>query len=262
MDFRINYHCQGQGVPFIFQHGLASNLDQPQKLLAGIGNIKLISMDCPGHGSSPLPKNTQPSFRFYADQLMILMEILKVKKAILGGISMGAGIALNTALRYPDKVSALVLVRPAWLDRGKPENLEILLEASRYINLQNGLQEFSGGNSMRTLQEKLPLAAQSVLGVFDPSQREEISLVLESMVKDHPFDNLSALDHIDIPCLIIGNEDDPLHPLELAEQIHQHIPGSQMHQIISRYLDDVQHGVAINKIVSKFINNHEKLLEG
>ena len=42
----------------------------------------------------------------------------------VGGISMGAAIALRIAALRPDLVSALVLARPAWLDANGPENIQ------------------------------------------------------------------------------------------------------------------------------------------
>ncbi|MEZ5040160.1 MAG: alpha/beta hydrolase [Saprospiraceae bacterium] len=255
MQFPFHYKSTGNGIPFHFQHGLGSNLQQPQALLAGLEKVQLISMDCPGHGEAPLIESTPPSFNHYADQLLALMDELKVEKAIFGGISMGAGISLNVALRYPERVKALVLIRPAWLDQGSPENLAILLEAAPFIGQKNGLATFEQRPNFKRIQQLLPNAAQSVLGVFAPTQRAEIPLVLENMIKDRPFSDLKALENIHHPCLIIGNEDDPLHPIDMAERIHQCISGSQCVNVISRYVDDAQHGAAVNQLVSKFITD-------
>lgn len=257
----INYLSKGHGFPFIFQHGLGSHLNQSQTLLENLGNVRLISMDMPGHGNAPLHQNTLPSFDYYADRAITLMQKLKIKKAILGGISMGAGIALNIALRFPDKISGLVLIRPAWLDQKRPENLEILIEAANYIRLKNGKEAFMQRPKFKSIQDDLPKAAQSVLGVFEQTQRDEISIVLESMVQDRPFENLESLKQINVPCLVVGNEDDPLHPFEMARKIHHFIPSSQLQEVISRYLDDAQHQYSIKKLVTKFITDHEELLE-
>lgn len=255
MQFPFHYKSIGNGIPFHFQHGLGSNLHQPQGLLAGLENVQLISMDCPGHGEAPLIEGALPSFNHYADQLLALMDELKVEKAIFGGISMGAGIALNVALRFPERVKALVLIRPAWLDQDSPENLAILLEAAPFIGQEDGLANFEQRPNFKHIQRILPKAAQSVLGVFAPTQRAEIPLVLENMIKDRPFSDLKALEHIQQPCLIIGNGDDPLHPFEMAESIHQRISGSQCVNIMSRYVDEAQHGAAVNQLVSKFITD-------
>ncbi len=257
----LNYISKGQGIPFIFQHGLGSNLNQPQALLKNLDNIQLISMDMPGHGNSSLPPKTQPSFESYADCIINLMQQLKIKKAILGGISMGAGIALNIAMRFPEKIKGLVLIRPAWLDQKRPNNLEILMEAASYIKLKNGLKDFMQRPRFKVIQDQLPKAAQSVLGVFEPTQRAEIPFVLKSMIKDQPFEEIENLKQINVPCLVVGNDNDPLHPYLMAQKIHHFIKSSLMHQVISRYLDDAAHQQSIEKLVAKFISDYEELLE-
>ena len=131
---------------------------------------------------------------------------------------MGAGIALNMAIRYPEKVEGLVLVRPAWLDSRKPENLAILIEAAQHIGRENGEQLFRQREDFQAIQSFVPNAAKSVLGVFAETQRPEISKVLECMVNDCPFDSFKELKNIDQPCLIIGNEEGPRSRLKHIEE--------------------------------------------
>jgi pimeloyl-ACP methyl ester carboxylesterase len=248
-----NYVQKGVGIPFVFQHGLGANLKQAEGLFEPIQNVELISMDCPGHGSSPIDESTDPSFNYYANQLLSLLNDLKVEEAIFGGISMGSGIALNIALRFPERVKALVLVRPAWVNKSKPENLNILLEAAKNIRKPNAEWEFTEAPNFGSIETSLPLAAQSLLGLFDPSQSPELPRVLEKMVEDRPFEDVAQLQKINKPCLIIGNDNDPLHPFEMAEYIHQNIAESRLSKVASRYLDEAEHAKSVNQLVSTFI---------
>ena len=45
-----------------------------------------------------------------------MIDMLHLQQIAVGGISMGAAVALNFALRYPQRVLGLVLVRPASLN--------------------------------------------------------------------------------------------------------------------------------------------------
>ena len=250
----LHFTKRGTGTPFLFQHGLGAQLEQAQGLLSEIEGVELISMDCPGHGKSPLPPNKLPSFSWYTRILHELSEKLGVEQALVGGISMGAGISIRFALQYPEKVKALVLVRPAWLDRPNPENLSILLTAAGYMGSPSGKNQFEQTESFTQLALELPLAAQSVLGVFGLHQQKEIPLVLRSMVGDAPFQAIEELNKIQVPCLIIGNEDDPLHPFSMTETLASHIPGSHLKKVVSRYIDNAQHKRTLTQIVSTFIH--------
>ena len=250
----LHFTKRGTGTPFLFQHGLGARLEQPQGLLSEIEGVELISMDCPGHGQSPLPAEKRPSFSWYTQLLHELSEDLQIEKTIVGGISMGAGISIRLALTHPEKVKALVLVRPAWLDTPTPENLSILLTAAGYMGSPTGKDEFQQEEAFIKIKKELPLAAQSVMGVFASSQREEIPLVLQSMVGDAPFQAIEELKQIQVPCLIIGNDDDPLHPFSMAETLSAHISGSQLKKVVSRYIDNAQHKTTLTQIVSTFIH--------
>lgn len=252
----MNHHIHtidfGTGEPLIFQHGLAAQAQQIQNLLVGIDR-RIITMDCPGHGHSTLEADTTPSFDWYTDVLMSQLDELNIKQAIFGGLSMGSGIALNAALRYPNLVTALILHRPAWLDKSFPENLMKLKDARVYMEMENGEQAFKKTKPFLSLQAKLPAAAKSVLGIFAPSQQPCLPRVIEAMVGDCPLSSLDQLSEITVPCLILGNENDPLHPFEMAEIIHERIQHSVLQKITSRYLQPEKHKDQVQTHIKEFI---------
>jgi len=252
MSFNQNYISQGKGTPIVFQHGLGSNIEQPKKLLKSLEGIQFISLDCPGHGKSPLIDRS-PSFDYYADEVIRLLDVLKIEKAYFGGISMGAGISLNIAIRYPDRVKGLILVRPAWLDQPSPDNLKILLKAAELIPSSNGQKEFEQIPDFQNIKNSIPNAAKSIFGVFSNTQRPEIPQVLKRMINNVPFSNLEKIKTIQKPCIILANEDDPLHPFGMAEEIHQRISGSKLYKVTSRYLDDPMHNKEVRDLIKKFI---------
>ena len=208
----LNYKREGLGIPFIFQHGLGSNLQQTLDLSARLVGLEVISMDCPGHGKSPLPDDLNPSFEYYTQCVHDLMQSIKLPRAVLGGISMGSAIALKMALKYPEKVMALVLIRPAWLDQKSPENLRILLDIATMIGQPEGRKRLLGTAEFKQINHILPEGAKSLLGLFEPTQQYRLPDVLTAMVNDRPFSQMEELQSINVPTLVIANDDDPLHP--------------------------------------------------
>lgn len=248
-----NLKVSGKGIPFVFQHGLGANLVQVEQLLSGIEGIQLINMDMPGHGNSALIKGEVPSFDFYVDQLVEVLNAKGIEKAHFGGISMGAGISINMALRYPEKVLSLVLVRPAWIDEGNPVHLRILSEAAELMSFSDGIEKFKGEASFQAINTELPNAGQSLLTIFNPEQQKELPNVLKAMVNDKPYAQLTALQKLALPCTVIGNDDDPLHPYDIAETTHQNIPGSVLHKVTSRYVDGTLHQKEITEHIKKHL---------
>lgn len=253
MQFDLNYISIGEGDPLVFQHGLGADINQTEALMAGLPGRRLISMDCRGHGRSSLPDDYTPSFNAYTDDLVRLLDKLGVEKAVFGGISMGSGISLNMALRYPDRVKGLILVRPAWLDKGEPENLRILVDVAKYINEPDGQALFERTEAFQYIRTALPAAAASVLGQFSQNKGAASTRILTNMFRDSPFKAMSDLAKIDQPALVIANHDDPLHPFELAVEMDKALPNSEMHEVVSRYVDDPEHRRTVRALVTDFL---------
>lgn len=255
MDNAINYTRTRSGKTLLFHHGLGANLSQAHRLFEGFEGLDLICPDARGHGKSLYSEKYIPSFIQYADDVLNILDQEGIDSCVFGGISMGSGISLNIALRFPERVKALILVRPAWLDQGRPENLEILLDVAEVIDSDKGKEKFENLASYLSIKESLPNAARSIMGQFSRDQGDFTSKVLDYMVKDRPFEQIVELANIKIPTLVIGNEDDPLHPWEMAEAIHQAIPGSSLTKVISRYVNDAQHKQEVQAAIAAFLDN-------
>ncbi|HPF52967.1 MAG TPA: alpha/beta hydrolase [Draconibacterium sp.] len=250
MDF--NYVSRGNGIPLFFQHGLGGNLGQAQDLLKDLPCVQLISMDSRGHGKTSFDKASNISFNQYADDLISLGKQLNIEKAVYGGISMGSGIALNVAIRYPELVQALVLIRPAWLDQPNPNNLHILQNLASLLRKNEG-EQIVESPEYKKMAANVPGAAQSVLGELNREQSEHTAEVLDGMCGDSPFKSLEDLRKIDIPVLIIASDSDPMHPFEFAVQLHENIQNSKLVKVASRYLQPERHWEEVLSSVRGFL---------
>lgn len=257
LEFKYNNFRTGEGEPLVFQHGLAANAEQIRGLLGDTVGIDLMCFDCPGHGLSPLGEFVS-SFDNYADLAIQYMDSLGLHKAIVGGLSMGAGIATNIALRYPERVKAIIIHRPAWLAESNPVSLSMLKETLPFMDEPDAKDKFQQQEFYKEIAEKLPKAAESLMGVFAPAQQKELPHVIKSMIEDRPFSDMSDLENIEVPTLIIANEDDPIHPYAMGEDIHRRIKNSTFRKVISRYIDNDLHGEQVRKIISNFVNEIAK----
>lgn len=106
----IFYRDEGAGIPVLFIHCPALDHTYWRPSVDHLmGICRCISFDIRGHGQSG--KGTEPwGFADIAEDVALLTERLNLRRPILVGYSSGACIALQTALDYPDKFGALVLV--------------------------------------------------------------------------------------------------------------------------------------------------------
>ncbi|HEV3321315.1 MAG TPA: alpha/beta hydrolase [Solirubrobacteraceae bacterium] len=84
-----------------------------RRVSPGFGNHRVLALDLPGFGRSPMPPGGEVSIAGYADLLDALLEQLGIESAAVVGNSMGGFIAAELAIRHPRRVERLVLVSPA-----------------------------------------------------------------------------------------------------------------------------------------------------
>ncbi|MDP3880118.1 MAG: alpha/beta fold hydrolase [Dehalococcoidales bacterium] len=105
------YEVHGQGYPVVLAHGFSSSHEawQPQVEVFS-REYRFITYDARGHGQSTSPPSPdQYSPDIVAEDLRQLLGVLDVKKAVVGGISMGGYESLSFYLNYPEMVTALIL---------------------------------------------------------------------------------------------------------------------------------------------------------
>lgn len=109
----INFHYWqvGNGPHMIFLHGLTGNLAAWHftQVPAFRNEYRILTYDLRGHGHSDMPP-TGYTTRDMAEDLRGIMDVLGIDRANLVGHSLGADIALQFALLYPERVEKIVAI--------------------------------------------------------------------------------------------------------------------------------------------------------
>ncbi len=110
---RIAYADEGSGEVIIFIHGLGSYSPAWYKNISVLkNNFRCIAIDLPGYGKSSKEVHSG-SMEFYGEVIIELMDKLNIQQATIAGHSMGGQIGIVMALKYPERVSKLILAAPA-----------------------------------------------------------------------------------------------------------------------------------------------------
>lgn len=258
----IDFHFrdEGAGLPFVFQHGLGGDVNQPFGLFSPPPGYRLIALDCRAHGQThPLGPPDRIGIASFADDVCALLDHLEVGSVVLGGISMGAAVALNLALRFPERVRGLVLSRPAWLDQPLPPNGVIFTTIARLIRdhgPQQGLALFTQSPEYRAVLAESPDAAASLRGQFEHPRAAETVIKLERIPHDAPSTNRTAWQQIAVPTLVLANRQDPIHPFAYGPTIASLIPGAQFAELTPKSVDVAQHRRDTQASISAFLQQH------
>jgi pimeloyl-ACP methyl ester carboxylesterase len=237
---RVNTIELGAGPPLLFVHGLSGRWANwlGQLSVLGLGH-RLLALDLPGFGDSPLPESGVVSIAGYARLLERLLDEREIESATLIGNSMGGLIAAELALASPRRVERLVLVSPAGVSthgyRGSARaastwrRLEPIV-ASRAAWVAANADLVAARPRLRTGFLKLvvrhperlpaPLAAEQLRGAGKPG----FVGALESL---QSYELRSRLREIACPSLIVWGEGDHVISARDAEVFAELIPSSR-----------------------------------
>jgi pimeloyl-ACP methyl ester carboxylesterase len=259
-DLHLRYEVRGTGPDVLFMHGLAADRHQAERCLDALRGFRVITVDMPGHGSSPLSGRRllpeQVGFHAYARIAGDLLRRLGVTTAYVGGISMGAGVALTLAIGSPELVSGLVLIRPAWVNGPARPHLDLLADVGHWIadeGVEVAGQRLVSDRRFADMRSDSPMCAN---GLVETIQRPHVTaapMVLPALVDDQPYESKSDLEACTMPALVVSCEHDPLHPRWVADHLELSLPNSTAHIVPPRYLEPEDHERVVASVIQSFL---------
>jgi len=119
---KIKYTVEGKGAPVVLIHGAFSSADMNWRLPGTIrllaAHYQVIALDVRGHGGSDKPDKEEAYGVEMAEDVVRLLDHLKIEKAHIVGYSMGGMIAMKMTTAHSDRVSSLTLGGMGWLREG------------------------------------------------------------------------------------------------------------------------------------------------
>jgi len=226
MDIFLYYEEQGKGEPIFLLHGNGEDGTYFVNQISFFSSsYRMIAVDTRGHGKSP--RGTAPfTIEQFAVDLRELMEKLQISSAIILGFSDGANIAMKFALKYPDKVRALILNGGNLNTRGVKRSIQIPIEIGyRFARL------FAGKSAEAR-------AHMEILGLMvnEPDIRPE------------------ALHAIQAPTLVIAGTKDMIKQSH-TEMIAENIPNAKLSIIPGDHFIANKNAEEFNKEVEVFLWN-------
>ena len=109
---RVYYEEEGEGPPMVWAHGLFGTLHDWDETIASFrGRYRVVAYDARGHGRSEVPDRPEAySHDIIIEDMRGVLDALGIARAVIGGHSMGGNVALNFALRYPERCLAVIPV--------------------------------------------------------------------------------------------------------------------------------------------------------
>lgn len=268
----IEYAESGNGPVALVVHGAGGGFDQGREFgnAFALRGYRVIAMSRFGYLRTPAPPN--PSAALQASAHACLLDALGIDAAALIAISAGAPSALEFALNYPARCTALVLLVPGWFaappaDRKRMGPLVAMLfeRSLRSDFLFWAIGRFAPATAVRTVlgtppgvvasasrDERARVAA--VLQDILPVSARQTGLVLEARLTTAPLSR--ALQSLRVPTLVISSEDDLYRTSANARAIARQVPGSRLVVYPTGGHLFVGHNREVTDSVTMFLREH------
>lgn len=226
MDIVLYYQEKGKGEPFILLHGNGEDSSYFQHQIEYFsGSYRVIAVDTRGHGKSP--RGTEPfTIEQFSCDLSDFMAGLAIPRAVILGFSDGANIAMKFAIKYSDKVKALILNGGNLNAKGVKRSVQIPIEIGYKI--------------ARRFSSKSP----------DAKRNAE----LLGLMVNEPQIERSELSKITMPTLVICGKRDMIKESH-TKVIVEGIPNAKLSIIKGDHFIANKNADAFNQAVEEFLKN-------
>lgn len=261
----IEYAEAGSGEPLLMTHGAGGGYDQGLLVGRDLGDFRVIAPSRFGYLGTQVPEDSSPAAQ--ADAHAALLDRLGVGKCLVAGVSAGAPSAIEFALRYPERVAALILLVPRTYDPSQSIGVDEAFQSQIVLRLVETSADFLFWAAMELSRSSVvrflgvPPELEAAAPKEDRARVSEIMrsiLPLSKRVRGISVDSNTELEswpleRLSMPVLIVSARDDLYRTLPgarfTAERIKQaelkildsggHLmlgQGSQVRQWIAEFL--------------------------
>ena len=246
---------RGDGPALLLVHGFPLDRSLWAHQVATLAGWRRIAPDLRGLGATVAPDDDY-SIAAYADDLIGLLDRLRVSRAVVAGLSMGGYVAFELVRRYRDRVAGLILCDTR-ADADGPES-----RASRDALIAVAKEQGVGVVAERLLPRVLGRTTQLtqphlVEQVREMMTRAPVAGVVGALraMKERP-DSTPLLPSIGVPTLVVVGQEDEMTPPALAKAMTNAIPSAAMTVIHGAgHLSPLEAPTAVSRVLAEFLEH-------
>ncbi len=216
-------------------------------------NFRVLRYDTRGHGGTDAPRGPY-DLNQLGDDAVAMLDAVGIDRVHWVGLSMGGMIGQNLALRYPERLTSLMLCDTLSM---VSEEAQPIWENRIQIAVRDGMAPLCEPTLVRWFT---PAYLQAGPAAVETIRRQLMETPVSGYVgcceAIRRLDYLDRLHEISLPvCVVVGAED-PAAPPSASEAIHQRIAGSSMVVIDNAaHLSNVEQPEAFNAAMLGFLES-------
>ena len=247
------FNKKEQTIPIVFIHGVGLTYEIWQPQLDFFKDYSNLSYDILGHGKSSLTRQNI-SFDDFSEQLVDLIDELKIEKIHLVGFSIGSLIARNFATKYSKRLQSLILLGSIYKRSEQQQKIvnERFNQAKKELKLsRQALKRWFTDKYL----ENNPNTYEKISSILSENNMANFLKVYELFVRHKNDENFEK---IQTKTLVMTGEHDIGSTIEMSQQLNNIIKGSELKIIKDgKHLCGIECADEVNLAIKNFVNKNE-----
>lgn len=254
---KLTFEEHGSGKPFVLLHAfpLSRKMWLSQAEALAKKNCRVILPDLRGFGESHNFSDLN-SMEDMAKDIAEMLDVLKIERAIIGGLSMGGYVLFELFRLFPEKFAAVVLC-----DTNFAADTEEKREARFDL-----IEKIEKNGSRSLMEEMLP----NLISEFTKTTNQELLNDLAKLFTDvnpkaaiaalrgmaQRNDNSNVLSGSNLPALLIFGVEDKITDPETAKKMNKSISNSKLIMLENAgHYSNLEQPEQFNSVLSNFVEN-------
>jgi len=241
-------------IPIVFIHGVGLDHQMWGHQISYFNECSTLTYDLLGHGKTPWNKN-KLTLKDFSNQLLELLDHLKIEKVNLIGFSLGSLIALDFSSHFQKKIEKLILIGTTY--KRSDEERSLVLERYNQAKLNKPIskQALKRWFTDKYL-EKNPNTYNFFMDILNKKPEYHRNFLKAYDLFANHYDDFEAIKKIDRKTLVMTGSNDVGSTPAMSKELVKDLVNSTYIEIQNgKHLCSIECVDDVNMKIKNFINN-------
>ena len=255
-DPNQNYYFfnKKDSIPIVFIHGVGLNHKMWNNQVDYLNEFSILTYDLLGHGKTPCNKD-KLSLKDFSDQLLGILDHLKIEKINLVGFSLGSLISLDFTSRFQNKVEKLILIGTTYKRSDQERSLVLDRYNQAKLNKPISKQALKRWFSDKYLDDN-PKTYDLFINILNKKPQDHNNFLKAYELFANHYDDFEAIKKIDRKTLVMTGSEDVGSTPTMSKELVKDLANSTYIEIKNgKHLCSIECVDDVNIKIKNFINN-------
>jgi (E)-2-((N-methylformamido)methylene)succinate hydrolase len=241
-------------IPLVFIHGVGLDHQMWEKQVSCLREFSILTYDLLGHGKTPC-NIEKLNLNDFSNQLLEILNHLKIERINLVGFSLGSLIALDFSSRYQKKIEKLLLIGTTYKRSDQEKSLVLDRYNQAKLNKPISKQALKRWFSDKYLEDN-PNTYDLFMNILNKNPKDHKNFLKAYELFANYNDEVGAIQKINTKTLVMTGSDDPGSTPAMSKELVKDLVNSTYIEIKNgKHLCSIECSDDVNINIKKFINN-------